>query len=108
MPNETREDIINALKESVGLKTQIPMTAQSGSWYDASTGTLYCSDNLVITKNIAEQASNHFSILARHCNMAIPEEKQLAMFYRCAVEAIAMMEDETVREAILKKAQSVK
>ena len=103
MPNETRENLINALKESVGLKTQTPMVAQSGSWYDASTGTLYCGDNLVITKNIAEKASNHFSILARQCNMEIPEERQLAMFYRCAVEAIAMMEDEDVRKTLLEK-----
>ena len=92
-----REALIGELASSMGLgglKTE--ETPTDGSWFDKNTGTLYCN-GLIITKNVAEEACRYFEALERQYLTDAFENKKLAMFYRCAIEAITMMETEEVK-----------
>ena len=84
-----REDLIKELAASVGFG-KITNINQTDSLYDADTGTLYCN-GMAISKSVAEEAERYFEAMEKqylsgpHCN------KKMAMYFRCAVEAISLM-----------------
>ena len=90
-----KESLINELASSVGL-VNLKETKSSGSYFDKETGTLYCN-GMAITRNVAEEASRYFEALERQYLLGKNANKKLAMFYRCAIEAIAMMEIDDVK-----------
>ena len=94
---DNREDLIKSLAESVGFKS-IKADRQE-SVFDVSTGTLYCN-GMIITKSISEEASRFFENLERQYLDGAHENKQLAMFYRCAIEAISLMQTDEVKKYI--------
>lgn len=99
---DNRDALISQLAESVGLHNPVN-TRYEGSYYDASTGTLYCK-GMALSKPLAEMAIKHFEILENRYDMSDPESRDIAMMYRCAIEAIKMMQDPDIISLMKEKA----
>ena len=91
-----REDLISKLANSMGV-SNIDKIRQGESYYDPSTATLYCKGQ-AITKNTGDQAIRHFEMMESRCDIGNAEERQMALIYRCAIEAIKLMKDPQVME----------
>ncbi|SFQ29130.1 hypothetical protein SAMN04487928_1308 [Butyrivibrio proteoclasticus] len=93
-----REELINQLAASMGAG-QFAKTSYEDSRFDADTGTLYCK-GMAITKSTAEKALQHFELLEKKCDVSDPNQRQMAMIYRCAIESIKMMQNPRVKAVI--------
>ena len=96
MDRTNKENLISGLASTFGLDTE-RLKDNKESYFDSSTGTLYCND-MIISKNVADEACQYFESMERQCLSGINQNKKLAMFYRCAIEAISMMETNEVKE----------
>lgn len=95
-----RSDLINQLAASMGAG-KFASTEPEESRYDVSTGTLYCN-GMIISQSTAEKAVQHFEVLEKKCDVKDANQRQMAMIYRCAIEAIKMMQNPKVK-AVLKE-----
>lgn len=96
-----RADLINQLAASMGAG-QFAQTTFEGSRFDADTGTLYC-EGMAISKSVAEDAINHFKTVKSKCDLNEPASRQMAMIYQCAIEAIKLMQNDKVKEFLIKE-----
>lgn len=96
-----RTDLINQLAASMGAG-KFAATKMEETRYDAETGTLYC-DGMVISKDIADKAIQHFSLLERKCDKNDSAQREMAMVYRCAVESIKLIKNPEVKLFLKKK-----
>ncbi len=103
MGNLNREDLINSLAMSMGVNNS-ERVKLGESYYDPSTGTLYCK-GMAITKNAASEAQEYFMAMESKCNISDPDSRKMALMYRCAIEAITLMQDPDVIEVIKNKAE---
>ena len=94
-----RADLITQLAASMGAG-QFAQTKYEGSRFDPDTGTLYC-DGMVITAPLAEEAIKHFTTVKNKCDMNEPASRQMAMIYKCAIEAIKMMQNPKIKEFMI-------
>ncbi len=85
-----RTDLINSLAASMGVAASRPSSVVRDSYYDASTGTLYCKD-LNSSSKTAEIALAYFEKLESSCVNMDSESRRLAPIYHCAVVAIREM-----------------
>ena len=99
---DSREDLISKLATSMGV-ADVDKIRNSESYYDATTGTLYCKGQ-AISKNTAEQAVRYFERMESRCDISNADERDMALIYRCAIEAIKFMGDRDVIEIMRKKA----
>ena len=99
-----RSELINQLAASMGAGN-FAKTKYEENKFDADTGTLYCN-GMVISKSTADKAIQHFEILERKCDKNDSAQLQMAMIYRCAIEAIKMMQMPEVRELFKKKGEN--
>lgn len=93
-----RENLISQLAASMGV-TKLDETKYAASRYDAKTGTLYCN-GMAISKVTAEKAIRYFESVESKCNSDDPAGREMKMIYRCAIEAIKMMQAEKIKEII--------
>ncbi|MBQ3797298.1 MAG: hypothetical protein II842_13680 [Butyrivibrio sp.] len=93
-----RSDLINQLAASMGAG-QFAQTKYEESRYDPQTGTLYC-DGMAISGSVGDQAIKHFSTLLTKCDLNEPSSRQMAMIYKCAIEAIKVMQNPKVKEVL--------
>lgn len=100
-----RSDLINQLAASMGAG-QFAAKSLEESRFDADTGTLYCN-GMVISKSIAEKAVQHFEMLEKKCDASNSSQREMAMIYRCAVEAIKLMQNPKIK-SILKEEVAAK
>ena len=84
-----REDLIKELAASVGF-SQVKELERTDSVFDVETGTLYCN-GMAISKNVAEEAAKYFESMEKQYICGQFENKKLAMYFRCAIEAISLM-----------------
>ncbi|WP_081675352.1 MULTISPECIES: hypothetical protein [unclassified Butyrivibrio] len=91
-----RENLINALAASMGV-VQFDETKYTASRYDPKTGTLYCN-GMAISKVTADKAVRYFESVEKKFNSDDPDGRELKMIYRCAIEAIKMMQTEKVKK----------
>ncbi|ADL35990.1 hypothetical protein bpr_II050 (plasmid) [Butyrivibrio proteoclasticus B316] len=96
-----REDLINQLAASMGAGA-FAKTKYEESRFDAETGTLYCR-GMAISKSTAERAVQHFELLEKKCDINDPNQRNMAMIYRCAIESIKMIQDPKVIEFLQKE-----
>ncbi len=100
-----RENLINALAASMGV-AKLDDSRYAASRYDAKTGTLYCN-GMAISKSTAEKAIKYFESVERKCNSDDPDGRELKMIYRCAIEAIRMMQTEKVKKLLSEDAKEI-
>ena len=91
-----RENLINQLAASMGMGA-LDQTNYESSRYDAKTGTLYCK-GMAISKNTANKAVGYFESMERKCDSENPTGREMMMIYRCAIEAIKMMQTEKIKD----------
>lgn len=84
-----REDLIKELAASVGFN-QVKELEHTDSVFDEKTGTLYCN-GMAISKNVADEAAKYFESMEKQYLCGQFENKKLAMYFRCAIEAISLM-----------------
>ncbi len=104
-----RTDLINQLAASMGAG-QYAQTKYEESRFDSETGTLYCN-GMAITESVADKAVKHFEMVYRKCDLNDNASRQMAMIYRCAIEAIKAVQNPKVKEFIkeeIKKEESAK
>lgn len=102
-----RTDLINQLAASMGAG-QFAQTKFEDSRFDPETGTLYCN-GMAISASVADQAIKHFEMVYRKCDLNDNSSRQMAMIYRCAIEAIKVVQNPKVRTFIqeeIKKEQN--
>ena len=98
-----RSDLINQLAASMGAGSFAPTRFEEAR-YDAETGTLYCN-GMVISSSVADKAISHFTTLEKKCDSKDTAQRQMAMIYRCAVEAIKMMRDPKIKAILAEEAK---
>lgn len=91
-----REDLINALAASMGAG-KFGATKYEESRFDPDTGTLYCN-GMVISASVADQAVKYFNTIMKKCDLNEPSSRQMAMIYKCAIEAIKVMQNPKIKE----------
>ena len=92
-----REDLIGALAAAMG-QGNYSSTKYEESRYDNSTGTLYCQ-GYIISKSTVDGAKDYFRNAKKKADRAAetdPAARNLALYYQVAVEAIGLMQKETV------------
>ncbi len=94
-----RTDLINQLAASMGAGG-FATTKYEESRFDADTGTLFCN-GMAISKSTSEKAVQHFEILEKKCDVNDSSQRQMAMIYRCAIEAIKMMQNPEVKNFLV-------
>lgn len=82
-----RSELINSLAASMGVAGAKQHVPDRDTYYDASTGTLYCKDKS-LADNIADVALAYFEKLEANCDGLDYESRKLALIYRCAIDAI--------------------
>lgn len=92
---ESKDNIINLLALSMGMDG-LKESKNSDSFYDAKTGTLYY-DGMAISKITADKAVKYFEMMESRCNKEDHADREMKMIYRCAIEAIKMMQAEKVK-----------
>lgn len=102
---DNRSDLINQLAASMGAG-DFAKTKYEESRYDVETGTLYCN-GMAISKSTADKAIQHFTVLEKKCDLQDSAQRQMAMIYRCAIEAIKAVQHPDVM-ATLQKIMSQK
>lgn len=100
-----RENLINALAASMGV-AKLDDSDYAVSRYDIKTGTLYCN-GMAISKTIAERAIKYFESVERKCNSDSHEGRELKMIYRCAIEAMKMMQTEKIKKLLSEDAKEM-
>ena len=99
---DNRANLINQLAASMGVG-ELGQTKYEGSRYDAKTGTLYCN-GMAISKNTADKAVKYFDTMEKKCNKDDPAGREMAMIYRCGIEAIKMMQAEQIKDLMKEEA----
>ena len=99
-----REDLINQLAASMGAG-DFAKTRYEESRFDAETGTLYCN-GMAISKTTAEKAVQHFEMLSKKLDVNDSAQRQMAMIYKCAVEAIKMIQEPDVMVFLQERAKN--
>lgn len=84
-----REDLIKELAASAGFN-QIKSINHTDSVFDRETGTLYCN-GMAISKSVVEEAERYFEAMERQYLTGQFADKKLAMYFRCAIEAMSIM-----------------
>ena len=92
---DNRANLIEQLAASMG----VGQTKYEESRYDAKTGTLYCQ-GMAISKTTADKAVSYFEMMEKKCNSDDPQGREMKMIYRCAIEAIRMMQAEKIKDLI--------
>ncbi|MBQ3789772.1 MAG: hypothetical protein II800_02440 [Lachnospiraceae bacterium] len=92
-----REDLIGALAAAMG-QGNYSSTKYEESRYDNSTGTLYCQ-GYIISKSTVDEAKEFFRNAKKKADRTAETDssaRNLALYYQVAVEAIGLMQKETV------------
>ncbi len=96
MAINNRADTISALAAAMGAG-EFAQTKYEEARFDTETGTLYCN-GYVISKSIIDNALNHFKMLQNKCDTTDPSQRQMALIYATAVEAIKFMQPTNVKD----------
>lgn len=97
----SREDLINQLAASMGAGSFTNKTFEE-SRFDAETGTLFCN-GMIISKSVSDKAIQHFQLLEKKLDASNSAQREMAMIYRCAIEAIKMMQNSKIAKEDIKK-----